>query len=152
MYARMLTFCVTAIIYYIIINSEFVFIKSTNMIYHNCVHTERNTWYILTHLGESGYYLQMSTNYQVNWPNCSKFLGQWPRSKWNQQRWKSQFTLQPATQFTVLYHWEVSVRISTLTLLFHGNLSYFLFILHCYERIYIHHVGYVCSVRISIVV
>ena len=52
-----------------------------------------------------------------------------------------------------LYHWEVSVRISTLTLCFHGNLSYFLFILHCYERIYIytHHVGYVCSERISIV-
>ena len=32
MYARMLTFCVTAIIYYIIINSAYAFIKSTNMI------------------------------------------------------------------------------------------------------------------------
>ena len=53
----------------------------------------------------------------------------------------------------LLYHWEVSVRISTLTLRFHRNLSYFLFILHCYERIYIYiyHVGYVCSVHISMV-
>ena len=37
-YARMLTFCVTAIIYYIIIYSAYAFIKSTNMIYHNCVY------------------------------------------------------------------------------------------------------------------
>ena len=37
-YARMLTFCVPAIIYYIIINSSYAFIKSTNMIYHNCVY------------------------------------------------------------------------------------------------------------------
>ena len=37
-YARMLTFCVTAIIYYIIMNSAYVFIKSANMIYHNCVY------------------------------------------------------------------------------------------------------------------
>ena len=36
--ARMLTFCVTAIIYYIIINLSHAFIKSTNMIYHNCVY------------------------------------------------------------------------------------------------------------------
>ena len=36
-YARMLTFCVTEIMYYIIINSSYAFIKSTNMIYHNCV-------------------------------------------------------------------------------------------------------------------
>ena len=87
--------------------------------------TERNKWYILTHLGESGYCLQTSTNYQVNRPNCCKFSGQWPRSLWNPRRWKSQFTPQPATQFTALYHWEVSVRISTRTLRFHGNLSYF---------------------------
>ena len=33
---RMLTVCVTAIIYYIIIYSVYAFIKSTNMIYHNC--------------------------------------------------------------------------------------------------------------------
>ena len=43
----------------------------------------------------------------------------------------------------------------TLTLGFHGNLSYFLFILHCYKRIYIYiyiyHVGYVYSVCTSIV-
>ena len=32
-YARMLTFGVTAIIYYIIINSAYAFIKSTNMIF-----------------------------------------------------------------------------------------------------------------------
>ena len=37
-YAWMLTFCVTAIIYYIIINSAYAPIKSTNMIYHNCVY------------------------------------------------------------------------------------------------------------------
>ena len=37
-YARMLTFCVTAIIYYIIINSVYAFIKRNNMIYHNCVY------------------------------------------------------------------------------------------------------------------
>ena len=37
-YARMLTFCVTAIIYYIILNSAYAFIKSTNMIYHKCVY------------------------------------------------------------------------------------------------------------------
>ena len=37
-YAGMLTFCATAIIYYIIINSSYAFIKSTNMIYHNCVY------------------------------------------------------------------------------------------------------------------
>ena len=36
-YACMLTFCVTEIIYYII-NSSHAFIKSTNMIYHNCLH------------------------------------------------------------------------------------------------------------------
>ena len=36
-YTRMLTFCATAIIYYNIINSSYAFIKSTNMIYHNCV-------------------------------------------------------------------------------------------------------------------
>ena len=42
--------------------------------------TERNKWYILTHLGESGYCLQTSTNCWVNWPNCCKFPGQWPRS------------------------------------------------------------------------
>ena len=99
--------------------------------------TERNKWYILTHLGESGYCLQINPNYPVNWPNCCKFSGQWPRSLWNPRRWKSQFTPQPATQFTVLYHWEVSVRISTVTLRFCENLSYFLFILHCYKRIYI---------------
>ena len=92
----------------------------------------------MTHLGESGYCLQINPNYQVNWPNCCKFSGQWPRSLWNPRRWKSQFTPQPATQFTVLYHWEVSVRISTLTLHFHVNLSYFLFILHYYERTYIY--------------
>ena len=46
-------------------------------------HTERNTWYILTHLGESGYCLQINPNYQVNWPNCCKFSGQWPKSLWN---------------------------------------------------------------------
>ena len=39
-------------------------------------------------------------------------------------------------------HWEALVWISTLTLLFHGNLSYFLFILHSYERIYIY--IYIC--------
>ena len=96
---------------------------------------------------------RVNSNYQANWPNCCKFSGQWPRSLWNLWRWKSQFTPQPATQFTVLYHWEVSVRISTLTLRFHGNLSYFLFILLCCDRIYIytHHVGYVCSLCISIV-
>ena len=38
LYLRMLTFCVTAIIYYIIINSANAFIKSTNKIYHNCVY------------------------------------------------------------------------------------------------------------------
>ena len=32
--------------------------------------TERNQWYILTHLFESGYCLQINPNYQVNWPNC----------------------------------------------------------------------------------
>ena len=37
-YARMLTFCGSAIIYYIIINSAYAFIKSTNMIYRNCVY------------------------------------------------------------------------------------------------------------------
>ena len=37
-YACMLTFCVTAIIYYIILNSAYAFIKSTNLIYHNCVY------------------------------------------------------------------------------------------------------------------
>ena len=37
-YARMLTFCVTSIIYYIIINSVYACIKSNNMIYHNCVY------------------------------------------------------------------------------------------------------------------
>ena len=38
-HARMLTFHVTAIIYYIIINLAYAFIKSTNMIlYHNCVY------------------------------------------------------------------------------------------------------------------
>ena len=36
-YARMLTFCVTGIIYNII-NMAYTFIKSTNMIYHNCVY------------------------------------------------------------------------------------------------------------------
>ena len=35
-YARMLTFFVAAIIYYIIINLAYAFIKSNNMIYHNC--------------------------------------------------------------------------------------------------------------------
>ena len=75
-------------------------------------HTERNKLYILTHLGESGYCPQINPNYQVNWPNCCKFLGQWPRSLWNPRRWKLQFTPQPATQFTVLCYWEVSVRIS----------------------------------------
>ena len=115
-------------------------------------HTERNKWYILTHLGESGYCLQINRNYQVNWPNCCKFSCQWPRSLWNPRRWKSQFTHQPVTQFTVLYHWEVSVWISTLTFRFHGNFSYFLFILYCYERIYIyiHQVGYAFCVHISI--
>ena len=56
-----------------------------------------------------------------------------------------------ATQFTVLYHWEVSVRISTLTLRFHGDLSYFLLMVHCQDRIYIyiHHVGYVCKYQYS---
>ena len=34
---RMLTFCVIGIIYYIIINSAYAFIKGNNMIYHNCV-------------------------------------------------------------------------------------------------------------------
>ena len=43
-------------------------------------YTERNKWYILTHLCESGYCLQINPNYQVNWPNCWKFSGQWPRS------------------------------------------------------------------------
>ena len=66
-------------------------------------------------------------NFQVNDPDLCEIRGD------------ENQTLQPAIQFTVLYHWEVSVRISTLTLLFHGSLSYFLFILHCYERIYIHH-------------
>ena len=42
--------------------------------------TERNKWYILTHLCESGDCLQINQNYQVNWPNCCKFSGQWPRS------------------------------------------------------------------------
>ena len=37
-YERMLTFCVTEIIYYIIINSANKFGKSTNKIYHNCVY------------------------------------------------------------------------------------------------------------------
>ena len=35
-YARMLTFCVTTIIYYIIY-SAYAFLKSTIMIYYNCV-------------------------------------------------------------------------------------------------------------------
>ena len=30
------------------------------------IHTERNKWYILTHLCESGYCLQINPNYQVN--------------------------------------------------------------------------------------
>ena len=29
-------------------------------------HTERNKWYILTHLGECGYCLQINPNYKVN--------------------------------------------------------------------------------------
>ena len=69
-------------------------------------------WVLLTHLGESGYCHQINLNYQVNRPTCCKFSGQWPRSLWNPRRWKSQFTPQSATQFTVVYHWEVSVRIS----------------------------------------
>ena len=36
--ARMLTYCLTAIIYYIIINSAYTFIKSTNVIYHNLMY------------------------------------------------------------------------------------------------------------------
>ena len=40
MYTRMLTFCVTAIIYYIIINSAYAFIKMKNMIYNNYVYQD----------------------------------------------------------------------------------------------------------------
>ena len=47
---------------------------------------KRNKWYILNHLGESGYCLHINPNYQVNWPNCCKFSGQWPRSLWNPLR------------------------------------------------------------------
>ena len=40
-------------------------------------YTERNKLYILTHLGESGYRLQINPNYQANyWPNCCKFSSQ----------------------------------------------------------------------------
>ena len=51
-----------------------------SMFWNNRVYTERNKWYILTHLGESGYCLETSTNCWVNWPDCCKFSGQWPRS------------------------------------------------------------------------
>ena len=34
----MLTVCEPAIVYYVIINSACAFIKSKNMIYHNCVY------------------------------------------------------------------------------------------------------------------
>ena len=44
-YARMLTFCVTEIIYYININLVYAFIESTNMIYHNCVN-QGDVYYI----------------------------------------------------------------------------------------------------------
>ena len=37
-YVRILTFCVTAIIYYIIVNLAYAFIKSKNMIYHYSVY------------------------------------------------------------------------------------------------------------------
>ena len=51
-YARMLTFCVTAIIYYIIINSSYAFIKSTNMIYHNYVYQVLSTIYKICQLAK----------------------------------------------------------------------------------------------------
>ena len=34
--------------------------------YRRTACTERNKWYILTHLAESGYCLQINPNYQVN--------------------------------------------------------------------------------------
>ena len=40
------------------------------------LYTERNKWYILTHLCESGYCLQINLNYKVNRPNCCKLSGQ----------------------------------------------------------------------------
>ena len=130
------------------VNLEVKLLSSFGRLFHMGItwYTERNKWYILTHLGESGYCLQINQNYQVNWPNSCKFSGQWPRSLWNPRRWKSQFTTQPATQFTVLYHWEVSVRIS----LWHCIFMEICLIFYSYYFVtYIHHVGYVCSVRIS---
>ena len=64
-------------------------------------------------------------------------------------------TIYPSACYPIYY--TIPLRIVgsnlTLTLRFHVNLSYFLFILHFYERIYIYinHGGYVCSACISIV-
>ena len=58
-------------------------------------HTERNKWFILTHLCESGYCLQINPNYQVILTQLENFQVNDP-DLWNPRRWKSQFNTQPA--------------------------------------------------------
>ena len=129
-------------------------IIKTNKARDKC--TERNKWYILTHLGESGYCLQINPNYQVNWPNCWKFSGQWPRSLWNPGRWKSQFT--PSACYLIYCTIPLRSVGSNLDCDIAFSRKFVFFSIHITllrEDIYIytvtHHVGYVCSVRIMIV-
>ena len=107
-------------------NSIFSMVSTTgNTIFYKINYcTERNKWYILTHLGKSSYCPQINQNYQVNSP---RFL-------WNPRRRKPEFTPQPASQFTVPLRSVGSNLHSDIAFLW--KFVSFLFILHCYERIY----------------
>ena len=108
------------------------FNKCLGIVPHNLAYAERNKWFILTHLCESGYCLQINPDYQVILTQLLKIFRSMTQICEISRDENHNLTLSlHATQFTVLYHWEVLVRISTLTLRFHGNLSYFLFIWHC---------------------
>ena len=116
--------------------------------------TERNKWYILTHLGESGYCLQINLNYQVNWPNCCKFSGQDPDLC--EIRGDENHNLPLSLLLNLLYYTIEKCQFKSqlwhcvfmeICLIFY---SYYI-VTRGYIYIYTHHVGYVCSVRISIV-
>ena len=57
-FACMLTFCATSIIYYIIINLAYAFIKSTNMMYHNCVY--KGDFYYINQMCQGHILIRMS--------------------------------------------------------------------------------------------
>ena len=83
---RILTFCVTAIIYYMIINSAYALIKSTNMIHHNCVLYAKVLSTILIKYANYIYHLRPPMGVTINLLQTNKiilvfllkyFLGTW---------------------------------------------------------------------------